>query len=115
MLNRLFAGILAQYGMSEGQVENAEVENAEVEMQYVDTDMVAIAEVETAEDEDEDEDEDGKEAKEWKEKDLYTQCALLRVHNAPFEVYDEVTEYDVDTWIDEHRDKVVAMRLEVVL
>ena len=30
MLNRLFAGILAQYGMSEGQVENAEVENAEV-------------------------------------------------------------------------------------
>ena len=120
MLSSLFAGILAQYGMSEGQVETPdvetpEVETPEVETPEVETPEVETAEVETAEDEDEDEDEVGDEAIEWREKDLYAQCVLLRVHNAPREVYDEVTEDNVATWLDEHRDKVDAMRLEVVL
>lgn len=108
MLNSLFAGILAQYGMSEGQVETANVETADVETAEVET-----TDVETTEDENEDD--DGEEANEWRDKDLYAQCVLLSVSNAPFEVYEMDTEDDVDTWIDEHKEEVNAMSLEVVL
>lgn len=105
MLNGIFAGILAQYGMGEGQVE----------LQYVDTDMLATSENEFAEiDKPDDEGVEGDMG--WKEKDDYTEFVLLRVHNAPFDgVYSCESVKDVKKWIGEHPEEVNAMRLEVVL
>jgi hypothetical protein len=132
MLNSLFAGILAQYGMSEGQVhyaepqvenaevENAEVENAEVENAEVENAEVENAEVENAEVENaevENTEVESARFRSWNKMIKGAEYVVLKVENVPFEILDVYHEEQytlIDVWIEKHKEAVNSMTLEVL-
>ena len=95
MLNSLFAGILAQYGMNGGEVETAEVESAKVE----------TAEVETAR------------FRSWNKMLKGAEYVVFKVENVPFDIlniYDEEQYTLIDIWMEKHQEKVNSMSLDVL-
>lgn len=126
MLNAIFAGILAEYGMGEAQVDNAEaqgqVESAEGQAQ-VDNAEPQV-EIETAESVYE-----KYRAEELEKEIVYREnrekalrdvgFVLLKLYDVPFEIIESIDTNDdddvIDDWIAEHEAEVQAMSFETVV
>lgn len=136
MLNAIFAGILAQYGMGEGQyvdtdmVGNAEVETAEAQGQIKNAE--AQAQAHNAESQVENESAESVyekyRAEELEKEIVYREnrekalrdvgFVLLKLYDVPtgiIECIDNDANVDIDAWIDEHDAEVQAMSFETVL
>ena len=128
MLNAIFAGILAQYGMGEAQVDNAEaqaqVDNAEAQVQVDNAE--AQVQVDNAEPQVEYEKYRAEELekeivyREKREKALRdVEFVLLKLYDVPTGIIECIDTNDdddvIDAWIDEHEAEVQAMSFETVV